>query len=46
LQIVMLAAITLMLAVAAIFAGADRFFTLMLALAAALTICPPWRQPE
>jgi hypothetical protein len=45
-EIAILAAITLMLAVAAVFAGADLLFTLMLALVAAVTIWAPWRQPE
>jgi len=45
-EIAILAAITLMLAVAAIFAGADLLFTLMVVLVAAVTIWSPWRQPE
>jgi len=45
-EIAILAAITLMLAVAAAFAGADLLFTLMVVLVAAVTIWSPWRQPE
>ena len=45
-EIAILSATTLMLAVAALFAGADPLFTFMLAVAAAITIWSPWRQPE
>ena len=45
-EIAILAATTLMLTLAAVFAGADPLFTLMVALAAAVTIWSPWRQPE
>jgi hypothetical protein len=45
-EIAILAAVTLMLAVAAVFAGADLLFTIMVALVAAVTIWSPWRQPE
>jgi len=45
-EIAILAAMTLMLAVAAVFAGADLLFTLMVALVAAVTIWSPWRQPQ
>jgi hypothetical protein len=45
-EIAILAATTLMLAVAAVFAGADLLFTLMVVLVAAVTIWSPWRQPE
>jgi hypothetical protein len=45
-EIAILTATTLMLAVAAVFAGADLLFTFMVVLAAAVTIWSPWRQPE
>jgi hypothetical protein len=45
-EIAVLASTTLMLAVAAAFAGADLLFTLMVVLAAAVTIWSPWRQPD
>jgi hypothetical protein len=45
-EIAILSATTLMLAVAAVFAGADLLFTFMLAMVAAITIWSPWRQSE
>jgi hypothetical protein len=45
-EIAILAATTLMLAIAAVFAGADLLFTLMVVLVAAVTVWSPWRQPE
>ena len=45
-EIAILSATTLMLAVAALFAGADPLFTFMLAMVAAITIWSPWRQSE
>jgi hypothetical protein len=45
-EIAILATVTLMLAVAAHFAGADLLFTFMLAMGAAITIWSPWRQSE
>jgi hypothetical protein len=35
-----------MLAVAAVFAGADLLLTFMVVLAAGVTIWSPWRQPD
>ena len=45
-EIAILAAVTLMLAIASIFACADPLFTFMLAVGAAITIGSPWRQSE
>ena len=43
-EIAILATTTLILALAAIFAGADLLFTLLVVLVAAATIWSPWRQ--
>jgi hypothetical protein len=45
-EIAILATTTLILAVAAAFAGADLLFTFLLAVFAAVTIWSPWRRPE
>jgi uncharacterized membrane protein len=37
---------TLILAIAAVFAGADIVFTLLVTLVAAVTIWSPWRDPR
>lgn len=44
-EIAILATTTLILAVAAAFAGADPLFTLLVMLVAAVAIWCPWRQP-
>jgi hypothetical protein len=45
-EIAILSATTFILAVAAVFAGADLLFTFMVASAAGVTIWSPWRRPE
>ena len=45
-EIAVLATTTLILAVAAVFAGADRLFTVLAVLVVAVTIWSPWRQPK
>jgi hypothetical protein len=45
-EIAVLATITLVLAVAATFAGADLLFTLLVVLVALVTIWSPWRQSK
>jgi uncharacterized membrane protein len=37
---------TLILAIAAVFAGADILFTLLVTLVAAVTIWSPWHDPQ
>lgn len=44
-EVAVLATTTLILAVAAVFAGADLLFTLLVVLVAAVTIWSPWRPP-
>lgn len=45
-EIAILATTTLILAIAAAFAGADLLFTFMVAAAAGVTILSPWRRLE
>ncbi len=45
-EVAILATITLVLAVAGAFAGADLLFTLLVVLVALVTVWSPWRQPN
>jgi hypothetical protein len=45
-EIAILATTTLILTVAAAFAGADLLFTIMIVAVAGVTIWSPWRQPK
>lgn len=45
-EIAIMGTVTLILAIAAVFAGADILFTLMATLVAAVTIWSPWREPR
>jgi hypothetical protein len=45
-EIAIMGTATLILAIAAVFAGADILFTLLVTLVAAVTIWSPWRDPR
>jgi hypothetical protein len=45
-EIAIMGTVTLILAIAAVFAGADILFTLLATLVAAITIWSPWREPR
>ena len=45
-EIAIMGTVTLILALAAVFAGADILFTLLATLVAAVTIWSPWREPR
>ena len=45
-EIAIMGTVTLILAIAAVFAGADILFTLLATLVAAVTIWSPWREPR
>ena len=45
-EIAIMGTTTLILAIAALFAGADILFTLLVTLVAAITVWSPWRAPR
>jgi hypothetical protein len=45
-EIAILGTATLIIAIAAVFAGADVLFTILISLVAVVTIWSPWRQPR